>query len=297
MIRIVLYFFGLLAIFLIGTWTQILRQENRDLQNKVAALKRELATQKSAYDKLYDDDLKERSLVREKSATDQNELHAARQRLADLRQALAALQQQAPAAMDDSADSHIQDDKLAIKTLEAQLAELNNENHAVSARSENYRVQQKQQINSQATELDGQMRAIDEALRVNNADIQGVNKRDPDRAAKIARLNDQRAALKIARQQNRAERQSLKVADSNTATAVSREVSQENNEIGNDRTNVQRQLADRKAELDHWQKSKAAQSDVQRARSEKIKRVQQDVAEQSQKVKALEASACVAPGL
>src|SRR5580700_1484392 len=93
MIRTILIVIALVGVFLLGTWTQMLRQQNDELSRKLSDLRQELAVQKAAYDRLYDEDLKRRELIHDSKVVGQEELKSARARLEQLRLVLQALQQ------------------------------------------------------------------------------------------------------------------------------------------------------------------------------------------------------------
>lgn len=305
-------FIAFTAAVILGTWAHSLRSENHELGRRINELQSELTAQKSAYDKLFAADQKERNLVQEvvheKISTEQTALNAARAKLMELQQSLKSLQAGAKPtggdiALDETLDAHIRDDQAGISSLTKQLAALGDDTQTVNQRSRAFRSQQNLAFSEQRATIELKRNQIELMIRDTQNQIQVLrqspNRQDPDRPAKLQQLNSQLAALQLQKEQANQQLNGINKSSQIKSVAISQEVQGEQDEIKTDRATVTAQLSDLKKDLEIWQQKKKQQNDQvasqraqvqaqQRLQNDRMQQISQAIAEQTARVNALE---------
>jgi DNA repair exonuclease SbcCD ATPase subunit len=293
MIRNVLIFFMLSGILLVGMWTKSLRQENHGLQQRIKELEAAMATDRSNYDKLYYDYIREENELRHGSdsqsetlANLQDQLAAAKQKLQSLQANLAQLKNAGNPGK--ATDDHISDANAAIAQIQAQLARLNDDGTTVVQRSREYRQVQDLRQKEQRARVDSQIEYVNASIPRVQAQLQEVNHRRKDASSVVIAqdLKNQLIELRGQQVQLRVQRDQLGLAAKNTNSAIGSEVHREQEEIKADREQAQHKLDQAKADLENWKKQKTTQAgDPQDA---KIKATEQEITQAAASVALLE---------
>lgn len=299
MIRNILLATALGAIFLLGEWTRILRDENQALKTKNSELKADLSKERGDYETLYYNYIREDNLLHhgsdsgEMAAADiRAQLASAKKRLQELTKSLADMKSKADP--NQTVQSHISEDSQTINKLQFQLKQLNSDTSTVGQRSKVFRNQQNAHRQSQRADLNARAQAINMQMQQIKADIQALNqnKSDPNRKPRLAELRARSDDLKAQKAAIDQERAALNSDGNNMNQAINQEVSGENDEIHAERDQAMRDLSQAKSDLEYWKRMK---NDAN-GKDKEIKSLQNEIATQKQKVDVLERLVAKFPG-
>lgn len=297
MIRGFVILFILAGIFLIGAWTQQLRVQNLELEQKNKDLAKKLSAERAYSAKLYDQLVAQagtvNNTVKASNATIQdlqNQLTNELNKLHGLEKQRDEIQVTLKQHPETPADSHIREDKALITKLNDQLKQMTEDDRAVTANSSAYRTQQVQNLKRQQIDVEGQIQQVNLALRDTQNQLQGLNQdhTNPTRKTDIQNAKNQIAVLHSQKTTLETQHRQIVQQTHSLDQAVNAEVQTEKNEVAGDRRKLQEDLNHAKADLDHWQQGQKTDSQQITGLRDRAKKIDQDIGAEKDKIQILQ---------
>lgn len=262
MIRTGMVLIAIIAILLVGQWVRVLRTENLDLRAKVEFLKRQAESDRENYQKLYYDYAREENQTRHAGDSQSASVASLELQLSRERAKLESIRHKPPgtgSSSDATLDTEINNAKMQIKSLEARLLVLQQDNSAVDKNSTNYRRAQSEARQTQRIELQAQLESTQRNMNALQVDIKGAQAmaNREERSQRVRTLRAQLSELAEAKKTIAVRLKSLIEQMKNLDQAVHLEVNAEKSEIGSEVQTLQKELAEVRARLALLQKSKA----------------------------------------
>lgn len=208
-----------------------------------------------------------------------NQLMLEKQRLEKLRDTLNEVRQTPVQPPTGSIDGHIQNLTSRIAVLEQQLVELSGESEAVLQNARVYR--QNELVQHNQAQLDLQRQIENLSARIANLRSQPNSQTNPDLRQQILSLRAQRQLL-------RSRLQTLTLEEERRMNAIRRQQYFDQMQVRADRVDVERQLADLRANLSYWKSQRSATAQGPSLKRQRIGELEEEIQEQEQLVQSLQ---------